>query len=145
MALVMCISMCMPGLTAYAVDPGDIPPVEPVCTCEDKCTEDSIDFECDVCSTDFSQCEVPITANTTPGITPFAENIVTYIDANGANQTLDLGDTAKVTVFNNRTDSRGVQLASKPWYVITGNCTASGYYVDRDEVNILLLDHSTLD
>lgn len=150
MALVMCISMCMPGLTAYAVDPGDIPPVEPVCTCEDKCTEDSIDFECDVCSTDFSQCEVPITANTTPGITPFAENIVTYIDANGANQTLDL-DANNVSVFESRT-GQSLYLQGSLWYVISGHCGTSignnskiNYGINRDEVNILLLDNSTLD
>lgn len=52
MALVMCISMCMPGLTAYAVDPGDTPPAEPECNCEDKCTEGSIDPDCSVCSAD---------------------------------------------------------------------------------------------
>lgn len=148
MALVMCISMCMPGLTAYAVDPGDIPPVEPVCTCEDKCTEDSIDFECDVCSTDFSQCAVPLTTNTTPGITPFSESIVEYIDANGEKQTLDL-EADNVSVFTDQNYPKGrVELERKSWYVISGECTTTDpvyYYIDRDEVNILLLDGSTLD
>lgn len=147
MALVMCISMCMPGLTAYAVDPGDIPPVEPVCTCEDKCTEDSIDFECDVCSTDFSQCAVPLTTNTTPGITPFSERIVEYIDANGEKQTLDLEDTTNVAVFTDQNYPQGyVELGLRSWYVIKGECTATSsvYNINRDEVNILLLDGSTL-
>lgn len=52
LALVMCISMCMTGLTANAANPGDIPPMEPECTCEYKCTEGSIDPVCGVCSTD---------------------------------------------------------------------------------------------
>lgn len=149
MALVMCISMCMPGLTAYAVDPGDTPPAEPECNCEDKCTEGSIDFECDVCSTDFSQCAVPLTTNTTPGITPFSENTVDYIGANGENKTLDLEDTTNVAVFTDQDYPKGrVELEYKSWYVISGECTTTSsvyYYIDRAEVNILLLDGSTLD
>lgn len=148
MALVMCISMCMPGLTAYAVDPGDTPPVEPVCTCEDKCTEGSIDFECDVCSTDFSKCAVPKTANTVPGITAFTGNTVNYIGADGKKQTLNLEDTDNVDVFTPQDYPQGyVELGLRSWYVIKGECTAtsSGYYINRDEVNILLLDGSTLD
>lgn len=118
------------------------------CTCETKCIEGEVDVECPVCAVDFSQCEVPMTANTTPGITTFAENIVTYIDANGENQTLDLNDTTKVTVFENNNQPKGWALGSKPWYVISGHCTTStafGYAVARDEVNILLLDGSTLE
>ena len=58
MALVMCISMCMPGLTAYAADPGDTPPAEPVtCTCDDKCTKDNTNPDCTVCNTDLTQCK----------------------------------------------------------------------------------------
>lgn len=59
MALVMCISMCMPGLTAYATDSGDAPPVTSVCTCTDKCTEGNPNPDCDVCGAegaDLSKC-----------------------------------------------------------------------------------------
>lgn len=144
MALVMCISMCMPGLTAYAADPGDTPPAEPVCTCEDKCTEDSIDFECDVCSTDFSQCAVPL-ADNNAGITTLTENIVSYIGETGEPQTLDLTDEENVYVFTNEHNSGLVYIRNKLWYVISGSCSAGTYSIDKDEVNILLLDGSTLD
>ena len=148
MALVMCISMCMPGLTAYAVDPGDTPTAETECTCSSHCTEDSVDTNCTVCSTDFSKCAVPKTANTVPGITAFTGNPVNYIGANGENQTLDLEDTTNVAVFTDQDYLTGVvELAKKPWYVISGECTATSsvYNINRDEVNILLLDGSTLD
>lgn len=60
LALVMCISMCMPGLTANAANPGDTPPVELECTCEDRCTEGNASPDCSVCSAedaDLTQCK----------------------------------------------------------------------------------------
>ena len=56
MALVMCISMCMPGLTAYAADPGNTPPAEPECSCDTRCTDGNINNTCTVCSTQWSAC-----------------------------------------------------------------------------------------
>lgn len=56
MAMVMCISACMPGLTAYAADPGEMPLTELECTCEDKCTEDDTNSDCVICAGNFNLC-----------------------------------------------------------------------------------------
>lgn len=56
MAMVMCISTCMPGLTAYAADPGETPLTELECTCEDKCTEDDTNSDCVICAGNFNLC-----------------------------------------------------------------------------------------
>ena len=49
MVLAMCISMCMPCLTAYAADLGNTSPADPItCTCTTKCTEGAV-ADCPVC------------------------------------------------------------------------------------------------
>ena len=92
MALVMCISMCMPGLTAYAVDPGDTPPAEPECNCEDKCTEGSIDPDCSVCSADGADLDDCIGPHSeeepaTPPTNDLAGTPVLFEDEKGNTQT----------------------------------------------------------
>ena len=84
-------------------------------------------------------------ADNNAGITTLTENIVSYIGATGEPQTLDLNDSTKVALLTDRVDSGILSLVYKPWYVISGSCRASTYSIeDRDEVNILLLDGSTL-
>ena len=114
------------------------------CTCDSKCTADSFNADCSICSADFGKCAVPL-ADNNAGITTLTENIVSYIGATGEPQTLDLNDDTNVSLLKDTVDSRIVSLEKKPWYVFSGSCSATTYELNRDVVNILLLDGSTLD
>ncbi|EOQ35827.1 CD1107 family mobile element protein, partial [Butyricicoccus pullicaecorum] len=52
----MMLSMCMPG---FAVDTGetDAPPTPVTCTCETKCVDGAVNYECPVCSADGANLE----------------------------------------------------------------------------------------
>ena len=122
---------------------------EPVeCVCEALCVDGEINTDCPICSMDLNQCKVPPAANTMENITTYSNNVVSYIGKDGEQETLNLDDTGNVRVFENDYKLEGWSLGSKPWYVISGKCSTLKYYgyaVNRDEVNILLLDDSTLD
>ena len=55
MALVMWLSVCIPGFTAFAEGP-EGNPQSPVCICETKCTEGETNTECAVCMADWNNC-----------------------------------------------------------------------------------------
>ena len=58
MAWVMALSVFVPGVTAYAIEPEGIPPTSE-CTCTAKCVEGSVDEGCTVCGAegaDLSAC-----------------------------------------------------------------------------------------
>ena len=58
MAWVMALSVFVPGVTAYAIEPEGIPPTSE-CTCTAKCVEGSVDEGCAVCGAegaDLSAC-----------------------------------------------------------------------------------------
>lgn len=147
MALVMCISMCMPGLTAYAVDPGDTPPAEPECNCEDKCTEGSIDPDCSVCSADgadLDDCigphseEEPATppTNDLAGTPVLLSDPVNYVDENGSTQTCAI--YTEVT----SADSRW----SNGWYVVTGSPLRNDGSIEVEgDVYLILADNASLE
>ena len=57
-AWVMVLSVFVPGVTAYAIEPEGIPPISE-CTCAAKCMEGSVDEGCTVCGAegaDLSAC-----------------------------------------------------------------------------------------
>lgn len=146
-ALVMCISMCMPGLTAYAVDPGDTPPVETECNCEDKCTEGSIDPDCSVCSADgadLDDCigphleEEPATppTNDLAGTPVLLSDPVHYVDEKGSTQTCT--NYTEVT----RYDSQW----STGWYVVTESFLRNydNIIEVKGDVKLILADNASL-
>ena len=47
-AWVMVLSVFVPGVTAYAIEPEGIPPISE-CTCAAKCMEGSINEDCTIC------------------------------------------------------------------------------------------------
>ena len=142
MALAVCISIYTPGLTAYATNIEEIPQTAQ-CTCDSKCTADSFNADCSICNADFGKCAVPL-ADNNAGITTLTENTVSYIGETGEPRTLDLNDDT-VSQLTDEVDPGRVTLVNKPWYVISGSCSASSYSINRPEVNILLRDGSILD
>ena len=120
MALVMCISMCMPGLTAYAADPGDTPPAEPVtCTCDDKCTKDNTNPDCTVCNTDLTQCKGAEKAPEPMPLIQSRNSVTSYAALNAAINNATEGQETEIFLSDNIVVTDTIEIPSNK--VITLN------------------------
>lgn len=138
MALVMCISMCMPGLTANAANPGDIPPMEPECTCEYKCTEGSIDPVCGVCSADgadLTQCKGTEKAPEPMPLVQLRTSVGSYDDLKAAINDAAEGQETEILLSDNIVVTGTIEIPSNKVITLNlGGNTVS--YTGRGQVSI---------
>ena len=77
----LCMMLGAVPITAFAED-GDSEAV--VCSCEEPCTEENVNEECDVCTGDYKQCLVKTKEeDTEPEIEPLMDDTVIYVSNDG--------------------------------------------------------------
>ncbi len=77
----LCMMLSAVPLTAFA---GDGTGEEAVCSCEEPCTEENVNEECDVCTGDYKQCLVKTKEeDTEPEIEPLMDDTVIYVSNDG--------------------------------------------------------------
>ena len=77
----LCMMLGAVPLTAFA---GDGTGEEAVCSCEEPCTEENVNEDCDVCAGDYKQCLVKTKEeDTEPEIEPLMDDTVIYVSNDG--------------------------------------------------------------